>query len=208
MMEKETYWSKYAGELEEKTNHIVGEDNIRIIQESLSTEKDMGKTLELGCGNGTYSAVLEKSADHLTATDFSDVMVEITKKRFAEKENVTVEKANCFELDYPENSFDTVFMANLLHVIPAPEKSLQEASRVLKKGGRFIIISYTSEGMTEKHTEAMRTRYLAMFGTPSPHASLLTVQKARNLVEASGFTIDQANLVGDTSKAIFISAVK
>jgi ubiquinone/menaquinone biosynthesis C-methylase UbiE len=40
-------------------------------------------------------------------------------------------------LSYPDGSFDTVFAANLMHVISDPAKAVAEARRVLKVGGRL-----------------------------------------------------------------------
>ena len=137
MMEKETYWSEFADDLEEQTNYVVGENDIEVTKTFLAQQQTLGKTLELGCGNGTYSKILIREAEYLTATDFSDEMVAVSKKRLKGIGNISVEKANCFSLSYPDSSFDTVFMANLLHVIPEPEKAVAEGKRVLKKNGKL-----------------------------------------------------------------------
>jgi len=81
MIEKETYWSKFADDLEERTNYVVGKNDIEIIESFLSKQKALGKTLEVGCGNGTYSKILIREAEHLIATDYSDEMVAVTKER-------------------------------------------------------------------------------------------------------------------------------
>ena len=66
MMEKETYWSKFADDFEERTNNVIGKSDIELIKTVLSEQKTLGKTLELGCGNGTYSEILVHEAEHLT----------------------------------------------------------------------------------------------------------------------------------------------
>jgi ubiquinone/menaquinone biosynthesis C-methylase UbiE len=99
----------------------------------------LGNVLELGCVNGTYSKVLDRKAKTLLATDFSDEMVSASKARLKEFGNIKIEKANCFDLPYPDEKFDTVFMANLLHIIPEPEKAIAEVKRVLvPKGGLLL----------------------------------------------------------------------
>ena len=205
-MEKETYWSKFADDLEERTNYVVGKNDIEIIKTVLAGQKNLGKTLELGCGNGTYSKVLIREADDLTATDFSDEMVAVSKNRLKGIENISVEKANCFNLSYLDSSFDTVFMANLLHIIPEPEKAVAEAKTVLSKNGKLIVISFTTEGMTFFSRLGMVYRYLKTYGKPPPSAQTLTVQKTRKMLEECGFKIEEAKLVGNKSKAIFLSA--
>jgi ubiquinone/menaquinone biosynthesis C-methylase UbiE len=205
-MEKETYWSKFANDFEERTNYVVGKNDMELIETFLSKQKALGKTLEVGCGNGTYSKILILEAENLTATDFSDEMVAVAKERLKGVENVSVEKANCFNLSYPDSSFNTVFMANLLHIIREPEKAVAEGKRVLKKNGKLIVISFTTEGMTFFNRLGMIYRYLKTYGKPSPTAQTLTVQKTRDMVKNCGFEIEEAKLIGNKSKAIFIIA--
>lgn len=205
-MEKETYWSKFANDFEERTNYVVGKNDMELIETFLSKQKALGRTLEVGCGNGTYSRILIHEAENLTATDFSDEMVAVAKERLKGVENVSVEKANCFNLSYPDSSFNTVFMANLLHIIRKPEKAVAEGKRVLKKNGKLIVISFTTEGMTFFNKLGMIYRYLKTYGKPSPTAQTLTVQKTRDMVENCGFEIEEAKLIGNKSKAIFIIA--
>ena len=207
MTEKETYWSKFAADFEERTNYVVGNDHIELIKAVLSKQTDLGNTLELGCGKGTYSEILAREARHLTATDYSDEMVAVSTQRFESLENVTVEKADCFSLTYPEFSFDTVVMANLLHVIPEPEKAVEECKKVLTRDGRLIIVSFTTEGMTVFSKLGMIYRYLKTFGKPPPTAHKLTVQKTKTMLSDCGFKVDEAKLIGNKSKAIFVNAV-
>jgi len=207
MTEKEIYWSRFVTDFEERTNYVVGNDHIELIKAVLSKQTGLGNTLELGCGSGTYSEILARQACHLTATDYSDEMVAFSKQRFENLENVTVEKANCFSLSYPEFSFDTVVMANLLHVVPEPKKAVQECKKVLKRNGRLIIVSFTTDGMAVFSKLGMIYRYLKTFGKPPPAAQKLTVQKTKTILSDCGFKVDQARLIGHRSKAIFVNAV-
>jgi len=154
-MEKEVYWSRFADNFEEQSGYVVGKADLALVLNLLAEQKDLKKTLELGCGNGTYSKVIAAEASELTATDYSDEMVNATRDRLRDYANISVEKQNCFDLTYDDNVFDTVLMANLLHIIPEPEKAIAEAGRVLKPGGSIMVISYTSEGMKFLHKIGM-----------------------------------------------------
>jgi ubiquinone/menaquinone biosynthesis C-methylase UbiE len=205
-MKKETYWSRFADDFEEKSNYVVGKSDINIVLNKLSEQKNLKNTLELACGNGQYSKVLAKRTNKLIATDFSDEMLNVAKNQLSSISNIEIAKADCFNLPYTDNSFDTIFMANLLHVIQFPEKVVAESKRVLKKNGKIIIIDYTLEGMTFFNKIGLIFRYLKTYGKPPSKGQNLTKKDIREIVKSCGFTIEVENLIGNNSKTIFLTA--
>lgn len=205
-MEKETYWSRFAKDFEERNLYVVGKKDTALVHREVSKLTELQKVLELGCGNGTYSKILENNATELTATDFSDEMVAASAKRLANYGKITVAKADCCNLPFANASYDTIFMANLLHVIADPAKALKESRRVLKKDGRLVILSFTSEAVGIISKIMMIYRYLKVYGKPSPHSRTLTVNMAEQMLVKNGFTVSESRLIGDKMKAIFIVA--
>jgi len=203
-MEKEQYWSKFADDFEEKNSYVVGDD-MAIILDEVKQQKALKNILELACGNGTYSKILSEEANQLTATDFSDEMVQVATNRLKNFDNIKVEKADCFNMQYEDSTFDTIFMANLLHIIPEPEKAIAECQRVLKKDGRLIVVSFTSEGMTIINRILMILRYLKTYGKPSPFAHNLTISKTEEILIKNGFQLTESKLLGQKMKAIFVT---
>ena len=51
-----------------------------------------------------------------------------------------------FRLPYANQSFDVVIVSNALHIVPQPEKALQEIKRVLKDDGTLIAPTFTHAG--------------------------------------------------------------
>ncbi len=208
MKEKETYWSRFADDFEERNAYVVGKSDMEAILDEVSKVTGLKNTLELACGNGTYSKVLSKNADKVTVTDFSDEMVDAAKKRLSGFENVSVEKADAFDLQYPENSFDTVFLANLLHVVPNPENIVDEVKKVLKTGGRTIVLDFGVEGMSLFDKTGMMLRYLKTYGKPPSDGAALSTEDIKRLLEEAGFTVEGLSLIGRKSKAAFAVASK
>jgi ubiquinone/menaquinone biosynthesis C-methylase UbiE len=208
MMEKETYWSQFADNFDENNNYVVGKADIDLVVKEVGAQKDLGKSLELACGNGTYSVALSKNADTLTATDFSDEMLKVSEARLSNLENVTVEKCNAFDIEYQPGSFDTVFLANLLHVVPGPEAIVEQVSRVLKTGGKIIVVDYTGEGMSFFNKLGLIYRFLKKYGKPDRNGKPITTKSIRPLLDAGGFRIERIDLLGERSKAVFAVAVK
>ncbi len=206
-MEKEKYWSRFAFDFEEKNRYVVGENNEQIVFSHLALEKNLGKVLELACGNGTFTEIIEKNAEFINATDYSEEMVKETEKRFEENKKIKVTKENCFDLSYEDEVFDTIFMANLIHVIPNPHLALGEARRVLKKEGKLIIFSYTKEGLSEEE-EKLANRYKNTYGKPPKEAYRLTKDLAKSLVLDEKFEIEKLDLIGEDVKGVYLVGKK
>ncbi len=205
-MEKETYWSRFAEDFEERNNYVAGIESIDAIRETLRQYAVKGDVLELGCGNGTYSKVLAETASRVWATDFSEEMVATSKERLNEYENIRIEQENCLDLSCGDEQFDAVVMINLLHVIPDPEQALRESCRVLKSSGTLIVVSFTAEGAAPDELRKMVQRYLEKYGQPPECGRSLTVDASRALVETAGFRIEDAYLIGTACKAVFVHA--
>lgn len=206
-MEKEVYWSRFAADFEKRNSYVIGPGDLGLVKKQVENLADLKDTLELGCGDGMFTGILSKRAGHLWATDFSDEMVAVTRHRFKDSEMVTVEKQNCFETTYTDHRFDTVVMINLLHIIPEPGNALKEAKRILKPGGRIVVMSFTTEGMILWHKLGMIYRYLKIYGKPPENGKRLTREAVSGLLSGAGFKTDEIILVGSRCKAIWATAV-
>src|ERR1700746_3670216 len=90
--------------------------------------------LDVACGPGYVSAAVKELGAVPTGIDFSDKMVAIAKRMFAE---IRFTQGDAHDLPFEDNSFHRVLMNfGLLHV-SHPEKVCAEACRVLKKRGKF-----------------------------------------------------------------------
>jgi len=95
------------------------------------------KLLDLGCGAGENSVYFAKRGALCVASDYSPGMVEVAMQ-LAAANGVTIEgrTMNAIALDCPDNTFDIVYAANLLHHLPNPHAAIKEMHRVLKPGGK------------------------------------------------------------------------
>lgn len=101
--------------------------------------------LECACGTGLLSGVIAKKCESLTATDFSEKMLARARRKFANLGNVKFEKADILSLGYPNETFDVIVAANVIHLLDDPYKALSELFRVCKPGGRLIIPTYMNK---------------------------------------------------------------
>ena len=99
--------------------------------------------LEIGCGMGTDGARFAKAGANYTGVDLTDAAVELARKRFQVsglKGEFRV--ADAERLDFPDASFDLVYSHGVLHHTPDIEAAVREIHRVLKPGGRAMVMLY------------------------------------------------------------------
>lgn len=208
--EKETYWSRFVTDYEQRQSYVTGEEVLLAMKSELLKEPSLGKTLELGCGTGLFTEAISEKASTLRATDFSEEMIETARNLRGTLENVWFEKADAGHLGYTEESFDTVVMVNLIHIVADAGKVLRECKRVLKPEGRIIITSFAMNEMSFFSKIRIAFRYVKVFGKPSEESTRekTTLKQLVSLLTASGFVVQKKSLLGTKTKSFYISAIK
>lgn len=104
--------------------------------------KDL-RVLEIGCGLGTDGAQFAKAGADYTGTDLTGAAVDLARRRFELFElSGTFQIADAESLDFPDNSFDLVYSHGVLHHTPDTAGAVREIHRVLRPGGRAVIMIY------------------------------------------------------------------
>ncbi|MDO4845147.1 MAG: methyltransferase domain-containing protein [Oscillospiraceae bacterium] len=140
------FWDRVAGVYDLFVN-VVNRKTHRQLKQIVAAQIARGDTvLECACGTGLLSAAITEKCGRLTATDFSTQMLKRAKKNCAAFRNITFSFADITALPYPDNSFDKIVAANVIHLLDAPEKALAELNRVVKPAGLLIIPTYINKG--------------------------------------------------------------
>jgi 2-polyprenyl-3-methyl-5-hydroxy-6-metoxy-1,4-benzoquinol methylase len=100
--------------------------------------------LDVGCGTGLLSCELAKviAPGHVTGIDSSTDLLAIAQKHKTDQalENLDFSLGNIYELDFPDDHFDVVYMRFVMQHLREPQKALQSILRVLKPSGKVCII--------------------------------------------------------------------
>ena len=101
------------------------------------------RVLEIGCGLGTDGAQFALAGANYTGVDLTKASVELARKKF-ELSGLQGEfrVADAEKLDFADDSFDLVYSHGVLHHTPDTGQSVREIHRVLKPGGRAIVMLY------------------------------------------------------------------
>src|SRR3989442_1474329 len=101
------------------------------------------RVLEIGCGLGTDGVRFAKAGADYTGVDLTDAAIELARKRFelsGLRGELRVSDAE--NLDFADESFDLVYSHGVLHHTPDTARAVQEIHRVLRPGGRAIVMLY------------------------------------------------------------------
>lgn len=101
------------------------------------------KVLEIGCGLGTDGAQFAQAGADYTGVDLTEAAVELARKRF---ETFGIpgkfQTEDAEQLQFADATFDLVYSHGVLHHTPDTQKAIREVHRVLRPGGRAMVMLY------------------------------------------------------------------
>jgi ubiquinone/menaquinone biosynthesis C-methylase UbiE len=112
------------------------------------------KILDVGTGTGILIPFLLKAVGptgHITAIDFAEKMVEICKAKYARYPNVYIKVERIENLPFPNEAFDALTCFGVFPHLDNKELALAQMNRVLKTGGRLIIVHALSSAEIKAH---------------------------------------------------------
>jgi ubiquinone/menaquinone biosynthesis C-methylase UbiE len=101
------------------------------------------KVLEIGCGMGTDSRYISRKGANIVSLDlsFNNVSFALKGMRLMDLKGKGV-NADAERLPFKDDSFDVVYSFGVLHHTPDTQKAINEVYRVLKPGGKCVIMLY------------------------------------------------------------------
>jgi ubiquinone/menaquinone biosynthesis C-methylase UbiE len=117
--------------------------SFRIIMDRLNLSSD-DRYAEIGCGGGVLLKMVLGRVQYAAAIDHSPDMVELAKSnnRIAVEEGrAEIIQGDAASLPWSADSFTACASANMFFFVEEPQRMLSEVCRVLKTGGRFVMIT-------------------------------------------------------------------
>jgi ubiquinone/menaquinone biosynthesis C-methylase UbiE len=101
------------------------------------------RVLEIGCGNGADGVKFAQAGAQYTGADLTEAAVEATRRHFEVLGlKGTLRMENAERLSFPDETFDFVYSHGVLHHTPHPATAFAEVHRVLKGGGKAVVMLY------------------------------------------------------------------
>jgi ubiquinone/menaquinone biosynthesis C-methylase UbiE/DNA-binding transcriptional ArsR family regulator len=157
-------------------NHYVPGRSWKGLAEALLALMPPLDIADLGAGEGTFSQLLARRARRVIAVDNSEKMVEYGAGLAAKHgvENLEYRQGDLEALPIDDQSINVAFFSQALHHSRHPERAVGEAWRILRPGGRIVVLDlarHTFEDAREMYadlwlgfTEVEMARYLEQAG--------------------------------------------
>ncbi|HTR17567.1 MAG TPA: metalloregulator ArsR/SmtB family transcription factor [Acetobacteraceae bacterium] len=115
---------------------------------ALLPETGLGDALDIGTGTGRLLEVLAPRIASGTGIDASRAMLALARVRLARPDlsHCTVRQADMYALPFPAGGFDLALLHMVLHHAEDPGAVLAEAARVLRPGGRLLVVDLAPHG--------------------------------------------------------------
>ena len=95
---------------------------------------------DLGCGTGQLTEIVAPYVKRVIAVDGSPDMLEAARVRVASAANVDIRKGELESLPIDAGELDAAMLSLVLHYSPAPARALTDVARVLRPGGRVLVV--------------------------------------------------------------------
>ena len=95
---------------------------------------------DLGCGTGQLTEVVAPYVQKVVAVDSSVDMLDAARQRVGAAGNVDLRQGELESLPIVAGELDAAMLSLVLHYSPSPGRALEEVGRVLRPGGRVLVV--------------------------------------------------------------------
>src|SRR5579863_4823620 len=176
------YFDELAGKF--GRNYVPGR-SWQGLAETLLTLMPPMVIADLGAGEGTFSQLLARRSKKVIAVDNSEKMVEYGRDLALKHgvKNLEYRKGDIEDIPIKSGTVDLAFFSQALHHAQHPERAVAEAMRILKPGGRIVVLDLLRHSYEEARelyadlwlgfTEVEVTRFLRQAGFKNIETSVV-----------------------------------
>ncbi|MEA2953027.1 MAG: hypothetical protein QOJ96_2547 [Alphaproteobacteria bacterium] len=152
----QAYFRRHAVEWDRiRKLHVADADVEEAIRAAVA-DRPIHSLLDLGTGTGRMLELFGPHIERGLGLDLPLDMLALARERLdrAGLRHCTVRQGDLYDLSLPRESFDLVIVHQVLHFLDDGARAIQEAARVLRPGGRLLIVDFAPhdlEFLREKH---------------------------------------------------------
>jgi ubiquinone/menaquinone biosynthesis C-methylase UbiE len=140
----QAYFRRHAAEWDRiRKLHVADEAVEEAIRAALAAT-DLRSLLDLGTGTGRMLELFGPTIERGLGLDMSLDMLALARARLdrAGLRHCSVRQGDIYDLALPKDSFDAVIIHQVLHFLDDGARAIHEAARVLRPGGRLLVVDF------------------------------------------------------------------
>ena len=144
------HWNRRAPTFDSDFGHSITTPDERAAWDRILNLVTGGRNgldaLDVGCGTGFLSFELAACGHRATGIDFAASMLEEARRKATERgASIQFEQGDAENLPFGSCSFDLVVSRHVIWTLPHPEAAVVEWVRVLRPGGRLVVLDSQSD---------------------------------------------------------------
>lgn len=156
----EGYFARHASDWDDlRALHSPDAQVEQHLAEALA-DAPLGTVLDIGTGTGRMAEMFAERAERVVALDKNLEMLRVARAKLQHLPTSRIElvQGDFTDLPFPDASFETVLLHQVLHFAQDPAQPLAEAARVTRPGGRIAIVDFASHDREELRTRHQHAR--------------------------------------------------
>ena len=143
-LQAERYFAAQAADWDRLRALHVAEARVDAALGALVGPGPFHAVLDLGTGTGRILELLAPKAARAVGIDGSPAMLSVARARLEAKgwRHVQLRQGDIYALPVERDGYDLVVISQVLHYLDDPGRALREASRVLRPGGRLVVVDF------------------------------------------------------------------
>jgi ArsR family transcriptional regulator len=154
------YFSRNAQSWDNLRRLHVSEAEVERALRDMVGDRPVNSLLDLGTGTGRLLQLFESIYRHGIGIDASREMLAVARSNL-EKSGISkasIRLGDIFNLPLEGGSFDLVTIHQVLHYLDEPQFAIREAARMLRPGGRLLIVDFAPHGIDALRSEHHHAR--------------------------------------------------
>jgi ubiquinone/menaquinone biosynthesis C-methylase UbiE len=152
----QTYFRRHAAEWDRIRKLHVADAAVEAAIGAALAERPLRSLLDLGTGTGRMLELFGAGLDRGLGIDLSREMLALARAHLdrAGLRNCSVRQGDIYDLELARDSFDVVLIHQVLHFLDDGQRAIREAARVLRPGGRLLVVDFAPhdlEFLREEH---------------------------------------------------------